>query len=151
MDRLRAVQRLVDNHEAVTKFAARGCGQQGSPPVNAPLSDPNARPGMNHLHAVDAGQLAKQPLSWFTHFASAFDSVSAPMSFAMHFAFGFNCSFQTSCLNQFAIQSLSTNKLLETVLLRTYCRLCSALSSFTTLATSGDNPDIVQLILPELD
>ena len=56
MDRLRAVQRLVDNHEAVTKFAARGCGQQGSPPVNAPLSDPNARPGMAHIDAVDAGQ-----------------------------------------------------------------------------------------------
>lgn len=60
MDRLRAVQRLVDNHEAVTKFAARGCGQQGSPPVNAPLSDPNARPGMEHLQAVDAGQLILQ-------------------------------------------------------------------------------------------
>lgn len=56
MDRLRAVQRLVDNHEAVAKFAARGCGQQGSPPVNAPLSDPYAKPGMQHLDAVDAGQ-----------------------------------------------------------------------------------------------
>lgn len=56
MDRLKAVQRLVDNHEAVTKFAARGCGQQGSPPVNAPLSDPYAKPGMQHLEAVDAGQ-----------------------------------------------------------------------------------------------
>ncbi|KAL3157857.1 hypothetical protein ABBQ32_012271 [Trebouxia sp. C0010 RCD-2024] len=55
MDRLRAVQRLVENHEAVTKFAARGCGQQGSPPVNAPLSDPYAKPGMQHLAAVDAG------------------------------------------------------------------------------------------------
>ena len=56
MDRLRAVQRLVNNHEAVAKFAARGCGQQGSPPVNAPLSDPYAKPGMQHLEAVDAGQ-----------------------------------------------------------------------------------------------
>ena len=58
MDRLRAVQRLVDNHDAVTKFAARGCGQRGNPPVNAPLSDPYAKPGMQHLEAVDAGQTA---------------------------------------------------------------------------------------------
>ena len=71
MDRLRAVQRLVDNHEAVTKFAARGCGQQGSPPVNAPLSDPNARPGMDHLHAVDAGQLTQQPMSCALHLTLA--------------------------------------------------------------------------------
>lgn len=69
MDRLRAVQRLVDNHEAVTKFAARGCGQQGSPPVNAPLSDPYAKPGMQHLEAVDAGQARMQSLSY--HFISA--------------------------------------------------------------------------------
>ena len=56
LDKLRAVHRLVENHEAVTKFAARGCGQQGSPPVNAPLSDPYAKPGMQYLDAVDAGQ-----------------------------------------------------------------------------------------------
>ena len=47
---------LVENHEAVVKFAARACGQQGNPPVNAPLSDPYAKPGMQHLDAVDAGQ-----------------------------------------------------------------------------------------------
>lgn len=74
MDRLRAVQRLVDNHEAVAKFAARGCGQQGSPPVNAPLSDPYAKPGMQHLEAVDAGQNHLQFLSTllncFLHFCS---------------------------------------------------------------------------------
>lgn len=46
----------MENHEAVVKFAARGCGQQGSPPVNAPLSDPNAKPGMQYVDAVDAGQ-----------------------------------------------------------------------------------------------
>ena len=56
LDKLRAVHRLVENHEAVVKFAARGCGQQGSPPVNAPLSDPNAKPGMQYVDAVDAGQ-----------------------------------------------------------------------------------------------
>ncbi|KAL0020433.1 hypothetical protein WJX77_002865 [Trebouxia sp. C0004] len=55
LDKLRAVHRLVENHEAVVKFAARGCGQQGSPPVNAPLSDPNAKPGMQYVDAVDAG------------------------------------------------------------------------------------------------
>ena len=45
----------MENHEAVVKFAARGCGQQGNPPVNAPLSDPNAKPGMQYVDAVDAG------------------------------------------------------------------------------------------------
>ncbi len=55
LDKLRAVHRLVENHEAVVKFAARGCGQQGNPPVNAPLSDPNAKPGMQYVDAVDAG------------------------------------------------------------------------------------------------
>lgn len=64
LDKLRAVHRLVENHEAVAKFAARGCGQQGSPPVNAPLSDPNAKPGMQYLDAVDAGQLLRLVLSF---------------------------------------------------------------------------------------
>ena len=56
LDRLRAAHRLVENHEAVVKFAARACGQEGRPPVNAPLSDPYAKPGMQHLDAVDAGE-----------------------------------------------------------------------------------------------
>ena len=57
LDKLRAAHRLVENHEAVVKFAARACGQQGNPPVNAPLSDPYAKPGMQYLDAVDAGQI----------------------------------------------------------------------------------------------
>lgn len=55
LDKLRAAHRLVENHEAVVKFAARACGQQGNPPVNAPLSDPYAKPGMQYHDAVDAG------------------------------------------------------------------------------------------------
>ena len=54
-DRLRAAARLVDNHSAVVRFAARGCGQEGNKPVTAPLSDPSAKPGENHIPAVDAG------------------------------------------------------------------------------------------------
>ncbi len=54
-DRLRAAARLVGNHEAVTRFAARGCGREGRRPVTAPLSDPTATPGKAHLSAVDTG------------------------------------------------------------------------------------------------
>lgn len=54
-DRLRAAARLVENAPAVVKFAARGCGQPGTRRVTAPLSDPDAKPGQDHLDAVDAG------------------------------------------------------------------------------------------------
>ena len=57
LDRLRAAARLVGNHEAVVRFAARGCGQPGRRPVSAPLSDPSARPGEEFLPDVDAGAL----------------------------------------------------------------------------------------------
>ncbi|CAL8471991.1 g11533 [Coccomyxa elongata] len=55
LDRLRAAARLVGNHEAVVRFAARGCGKPGRRPVSAPLSDPTATPGETYLDAVDAG------------------------------------------------------------------------------------------------
>ena len=55
MDRFRAVARLVANRKAVVPFAARGCGKEGARPVMAPLSDPNAEPGVQYIDAVDAG------------------------------------------------------------------------------------------------
>ena len=54
LDALRAAARLVQNREAVTKFALRGAGQPGPVPVSAPLSDPTAIPAMEHLPEVDA-------------------------------------------------------------------------------------------------
>lgn len=58
LDRLRAAMRLVSNHEAVVRFAARGCGSPGRRPVSAPLSDPTAKPGEVYLPDVDAGVIA---------------------------------------------------------------------------------------------
>lgn len=37
-----AVERISFNHEAIVKFAARGAGKKGMPPVMAELADPNA-------------------------------------------------------------------------------------------------------------
>lgn len=54
---LQAAARLVQNREAVTKFALRGVGQRGSRPVSARLCDPTAIPGMEHLPSADAGEL----------------------------------------------------------------------------------------------
>ena len=55
LDTLRAAARLVGNHEAVARFAARGCGRPGRRPVSAPLADPSAEAGEAYLPAVDAG------------------------------------------------------------------------------------------------
>ncbi|KAK9840509.1 hypothetical protein WJX74_011029 [Apatococcus lobatus] len=54
-DRLQAAAKLIGNHEAVTRFAARGCGEMGTRAFTAELSDPYAKPGMQHLGSVDAG------------------------------------------------------------------------------------------------
>ena len=39
-----AAERLIHNHAAVARFAARGLAGAGFPPVSAELSDPNAKP-----------------------------------------------------------------------------------------------------------
>ena len=57
-DRLQAAAKLISNHEAVTKFAARGCGEMGTRAFTAELSDPYAKPGMQHIGSVDAGEAA---------------------------------------------------------------------------------------------
>lgn len=44
----------VGNHKAVAKFAARGAGTPGVPPVSAPLADPFATPDMDAVAPVDA-------------------------------------------------------------------------------------------------
>ena len=48
-----AVERLTFNHEAIVKFAARGAGKKGMPPVMAPLADPNATPSQAVQSSVD--------------------------------------------------------------------------------------------------
>lgn len=54
LDRLQAAARLVNNHAAVARFAARGAGQPGSRPVSAPLADPSATAADQHVPAMDA-------------------------------------------------------------------------------------------------
>ena len=48
-----AVERVSANHEAIIRFAARGAGKPGVPPVSAPLADPNAIPNAAVQVAVD--------------------------------------------------------------------------------------------------
>ena len=49
-----AVERVSANHENIVKFAARGAGQPGFPPVSAPLADPNAISDDGVRPAVDS-------------------------------------------------------------------------------------------------
>ncbi|CEL94417.1 unnamed protein product [Vitrella brassicaformis CCMP3155] len=48
-----AASRLLANHAAVTKFASRGLGSGGFPPVSAPLADPNAQSNEDWTQQVD--------------------------------------------------------------------------------------------------
>jgi len=49
-----AVERLSYNHKAIVRFASRGGGKKGMPPVQAPLSDPNATSNDAVLIGIDA-------------------------------------------------------------------------------------------------
>merc|ERR1711990_955883 len=51
----------IHNHQAIARFAARGAGKQGMPPVMAPLADPNAVPNDSVVPAVDV------MLRWVCH------------------------------------------------------------------------------------
>ena len=48
-----AAFKLVGNHQAVAKFAARGAGEAGRPQFQAPLADPYATPNEALVPAVD--------------------------------------------------------------------------------------------------
>jgi len=52
--RRQAAERLLANHAAVVRFAARGAGRPGFPPVSAEFSDPNATPSEAAVPLVDA-------------------------------------------------------------------------------------------------
>uniref|UniRef100_A0A0G4I6M6 GST N-terminal domain-containing protein n=1 Tax=Chromera velia CCMP2878 TaxID=1169474 RepID=A0A0G4I6M6_9ALVE len=51
--RREAARRLISNHEAVARFACRGVGIPGRPPVSAPKADPNAKPNEAWVPQVD--------------------------------------------------------------------------------------------------
>ena len=56
--RREAVERLSHNAGPVAKFATRGAGKAGFPPVSAPLADPNASGDEALVDAVSAGLAA---------------------------------------------------------------------------------------------
>ena len=56
--RREAVERLSHNRGPVSKFATRGAGKGGFPPVSAPLADPNARGEEDLAEAVSAAMAA---------------------------------------------------------------------------------------------
>ncbi|CAJ1330425.1 unnamed protein product, partial [Effrenium voratum] len=51
--RQEAAERLIHNHEAVAKFAARARSGPGFPPAWAELSDPNAKPAEKWVPVMD--------------------------------------------------------------------------------------------------
>ncbi len=53
-DRQEAAYKLIRNHEAVVKFAARGTGKKGAKRFQAPLADPYAEPNEASYSDVDA-------------------------------------------------------------------------------------------------
>ena len=52
--RREAAERIISNRDAIVRFAARGAGKPGFPPVSAPLSDPNAAINDDVIPTVDA-------------------------------------------------------------------------------------------------
>jgi len=86
--RREAAERLVHNHKAIARFAARGAGSPGPKPVSAPLADPTAVPAeaavpavdlaLRHIsHALLEGPKAVTP--------SAFGAASAPTAASLQY------------------------------------------------------------------
>lgn len=53
-DRVFAATKMILNRTAIAKFAARAVGDPGTRRVSARLCDPSAKPGEEHIPAVDA-------------------------------------------------------------------------------------------------
>lgn len=54
VDALEAATRILENKDAIIRFALRGCGEPGVRPVWAELSDPMAVPGLEYQPDFDA-------------------------------------------------------------------------------------------------
>lgn len=53
LDRYLASERLIDNHENVTKFSLRSMGTPGETKFRAELADPHAIPNLDYMEQVD--------------------------------------------------------------------------------------------------